>query len=54
MERVFVDCNAATGTFKQFVANIRNDPAWKFHELTCGHDAMVTDPHGVARVLLAV
>ena len=50
--RTFVNCHSATGTFNQFIAKVRHDPAWHYHELKAGHDAMVTDPQGVADILL--
>lgn len=31
----------------------RSDPDWNVVELATGHDAMVTDPEGVARIILA-
>ncbi|MBI2961138.1 MAG: alpha/beta fold hydrolase [Betaproteobacteria bacterium] len=52
MERIYIDCDSATGTFTQFAAKVRADPSWRFFELPCGHDAMVIDPQAVARLLL--
>ncbi|MEP5938407.1 MAG: alpha/beta hydrolase [Erythrobacter sp.] len=28
------------------------DPSWRYKELTTGHDAMITDPEGVARIVI--
>ena len=52
LPKSFVNCHSATGTFDQFVAKIRNDPAWQYLELNTGHDAMIIDPQATARVLL--
>jgi pimeloyl-ACP methyl ester carboxylesterase len=52
ISRTFVDCHSATGTFNQFIAKLRDDPGWRYQELHSGHDAMVSDPEGVARILL--
>jgi hypothetical protein len=40
------------GPFGQFAAKFENDPAWRTYVLHTGHDAMVSDPDGVVRVLL--
>jgi pimeloyl-ACP methyl ester carboxylesterase len=51
--KTFVHCTApATGAFEQFAAKYRNDPAWRFHELKSGHDAMILQPKAVADILL--
>jgi pimeloyl-ACP methyl ester carboxylesterase len=53
LPRSFVYCSdPPTGSFGQFAERLRNDPAWRFYELRTGHDCMITDPDGVARVLL--
>jgi len=50
--KTFVYCSSpATGSFDQFAAKYRNDPAWRFHELKTGHDAMVLMPAEVAALL---
>ena len=47
--KTFVYCSSpATGSFDQFAAKYRNDPAWRFHELQTGHDAMILMPEEVA------
>ncbi len=51
LPRTFVNCCSATGTFNQFIEKVKADPAWQYHELPAGHDAMITDPAGVARIL---
>ena len=51
--KAFVYCSApATGSFDQFAARYRNDPAWRFFELATGHDAMILAPEQLARILL--
>jgi len=51
--KTFVYCSSpSTGTFDQFAERYRNDPAWRFHELKTGHDAMLLVPDEVARLLL--
>ena len=51
--KTFVHCTSpATGTFDQFAAKCRNDPAWRFHEVKSGHDAMILQPQAVADLLL--
>ena len=53
LPRTFVYCSSpATGSFDQFAARYRNDPAWRFHELKTGHDAMILMPERVAEILL--
>jgi pimeloyl-ACP methyl ester carboxylesterase len=50
--KTFVYCSSpATGSFDQFAEMYRNDPAWRFHELKTGHDAMILMPGEVARIL---
>lgn len=50
--RTFVYCSSpATGSFDQFAAKYRNDPAWRYHELETGHDAMILMPQRVADLL---
>ena len=51
--KTFVYCSSpATGSFDQFAEKYRNDPAWRFHELKSGHDAMILMPGEVATLLL--
>jgi len=51
--KTFLYCSSpATGTFDQFAERYRNDPAWRFHELKTGHDAMLLVPDEVTRLLL--
>jgi hypothetical protein len=51
--KTFVYCSSpATGSFDAFAAKYRDDPAWRFHELKTGHDAMILMPEAVAAILL--
>lgn len=51
--KAFIYCSSpATGSFDQFAAKARSDPAWRFFELATGHDAMVLVPGELARILL--
>lgn len=51
--KAFIYCSSpATGSFDQFAARYRNDPAWRFFELATGHDAMILVPEALARILL--
>jgi pimeloyl-ACP methyl ester carboxylesterase len=53
LPRTYVHCtNPPTGSFDQFAARLRDDPAWKYYELKTGHDCMITDPQSVIRILL--
>ena len=50
--KTFVYCSSpATGSFDAFAAKYRSDPAWRFHELKTGHDAMILMPEAVAEIL---
>ncbi len=53
LKRTYVHCtNPPTGSFDQFAARLRDDPAWTYYELATGHDCMITDPENVIRILL--
>ncbi len=52
LPRAFIACtNPASGTFDQFANVIKKDPSWKFYDLPTGHDAMITAPQELARIL---
>jgi pimeloyl-ACP methyl ester carboxylesterase len=54
LRRTYVYCTKpATGSFDRFAERLRDDRKWSFHELKTGHDAMVTAPGEVAKLLLA-
>jgi pimeloyl-ACP methyl ester carboxylesterase len=53
LPRTFIYCSSpATGSFDQFAARCRNDPAWRFFELETGHDAMILVPAELSEILL--
>jgi len=53
LPKTYVYCSSpATGSFDQFAAKLRNDPTWQFFEMKTGHDVMIIDPEGLAKVLL--
>ena len=51
--KTFIYCSRpATGSFDAIAAKLRKDPAWRFHELETGHDAMLLKPQALATILL--
>jgi len=53
--RTYIYCSKPpTGAFDQFANVIRNNPTWTFHDMNTGHDVMITDPQGLAKILLSV
>jgi pimeloyl-ACP methyl ester carboxylesterase len=55
LPRTYLACvEPASGSFGQFAAKFRDDPAWNFKALRTGHNAMVTAPEALARVLLSL
>lgn len=40
--------------FRQFYERYRNDARWAVHKVAAGHDVMIDDPEGLARLLLAL
>ena len=53
LKRTYVYCSKpAMGAFDQFAERLRDDRKWTFHELKTGHDAMVTAPGEVAKILM--
>jgi pimeloyl-ACP methyl ester carboxylesterase len=53
LKRTYVYCSKpAMGAFDQFAERLREDRKWTFHELKTGHDAMVTTPGDVAKILM--
>jgi pimeloyl-ACP methyl ester carboxylesterase len=54
LKRTYVYCSKPEmGPFGQFAERVRDDRKWTFHELKTGHDAMLTAPGEVAKILLA-
>lgn len=55
MPKAYVRCADPVYAPMEGVANrFRGDPNWKFAEVAGGHDAMVTNPRGLADALLAL
>jgi pimeloyl-ACP methyl ester carboxylesterase len=53
--RVFIRCMApAYPNFEPFAQRLRNDPNWKYLEVAGGHDAMISNPRGLADALLSL
>ena len=51
-KRTYVYCSSpATGTFDRYL-DLRDDHVWQFHEVKTGHDAMITAPAAVAKILI--
>jgi pimeloyl-ACP methyl ester carboxylesterase len=51
--RTYVYCaKPAMGAFDQFAERLRDDRKWTFHEVKTGHDAMVTAPGEIAKILM--
>jgi pimeloyl-ACP methyl ester carboxylesterase len=54
LKRTYVYCSKpASGVFDQFAERLRDDRKWTFHEVKTGHDAMVTTPGEIAKILMA-
>ncbi len=54
LKRSYVYCSKpAMGTFDQFAERLRDDRKWTFHDVKTGHDAMVTAPGEIAKILMA-
>jgi len=55
LKRTYVYCaSPAMGAFDQFAERLREDRKWQYHELKTGHDAMLTAPGEVAKILLGL
>jgi len=37
--------------FPMFAAKVKDDPAWRYHEVVCGHDVMLDAPERLAEIL---
>jgi pimeloyl-ACP methyl ester carboxylesterase len=40
--------------FRKFYDRVKDDAAWRVHTISAGHDVMIDDPDGLARLLLAL
>lgn len=55
LRRTFIRCTErARSTMSSFAKAAASDPSWRYRELATGHDAMVTAPAPLARLLLEV
>lgn len=55
LKRTYVYCSSpAMGAFDQFAERLRDDRKWQVVELKTGHDAMLTAPGDVAKILLGL
>jgi pimeloyl-ACP methyl ester carboxylesterase len=55
MPSVYIRCiEPAYPQFEGFAQRLRNAPGWKYLEVKGGHDAMITNPRGVADTLLSL
>ncbi len=56
LPRRYVHCTVKPGgdSFAGFAEAARTDPAWRFDALATGHDAMITAPEALARLLAGV
>ena len=53
LKRTYVYCSKpAMGAFDQFAERLREDRKWTFHDAKIGHDAMVTAPGELAKILM--
>jgi pimeloyl-ACP methyl ester carboxylesterase len=41
-----------SAVFARFAGEVRADPAWRYHELSCGHDVMLAMPDETVEILL--
>jgi pimeloyl-ACP methyl ester carboxylesterase len=53
LRRTYISCaKSASGSFDRFAERLREDRKWTFHEMKTGHDAMVTAPGELAKILM--
>jgi hypothetical protein len=53
LKRTYIYCSKpARGTFDQFAARLRDDRKWTYHDVKTGHDAMITAPGEIAKILM--
>ena len=54
VDGTYIYCSKpAMGLFEQFAERLRDDRKWRFHDVKTGHDAMVTAPGELAKILMA-
>lgn len=55
LARTFIDCTSpALATIAVMRERVRQQPGWQVLEIATGHDAMISAPEGVLRILLAM
>jgi pimeloyl-ACP methyl ester carboxylesterase len=55
LSRTFIDCTSpALGTIAVMRARVRAEPGWAIREIATGHDPMVSAPHALLDILLAI
>lgn len=55
LARTFIDCNApALATIAVMRERVRRQPGWQLREIATGHDAMISAPGELLRLLLAM
>jgi pimeloyl-ACP methyl ester carboxylesterase len=53
VKRTYVYCSKpAIGSFDQFAERFRDDGKWTYHDVKTGHNAMITAPGDVAKILM--
>ena len=50
----YILCTQPRAGFRRFAERIQQEPGWWAHELSTGHDAMVTMPRELADLLLEI
>jgi pimeloyl-ACP methyl ester carboxylesterase len=54
LPRTFIDCTSpALPTIAVMRERVRSEPGWQVHEIATGHDAMISAPQELLRLLLA-
>lgn len=56
LKRSYIHCTAPAlpnSSFPYHAAQVQADPSWTYHALATGHDAMVTAPDAIVRILTA-
>ena len=54
LPKTYIYCSKpAMGAFDPFAERLRDDRKWRFHDVKTGHDAMVTAPGEIAKILMA-
>ncbi len=55
LPRTFIDCTApALPAIDAMRARVRSQPGWRVHDIATGHDAMVSAPADIVRILSAL